>query len=342
MTKEIQAKKVSQTNTQTAYIGSQVVQVGLSNSNQSHRTYLSIEHNIYTNEARIKAQSFEIQSLKSLLTPFQSIENRYKRSGAITCNGLSKKGRSKIKLASRVIESINHLDKSKPATSTMITLTYGKDFPTDHLSKKHLDIFLKRLKRLNGIKSQYLWVAEKQKRGAIHFHILTPDYTPKVWLNDAWNDIVNKWLASTNKTPQTLYPNVIKVNSAGAYLSKYLQKEGQNIGGNGYGIDQITRQMMKPNLTHFASDESSILQTNAIADELTASATKKTAVNFTWKTRENLSCSWISDLNTFAIDEFIKYGMEQNGFKPIKEFNVLQSIKINEIEKILNEKINIY
>ena len=165
---------------------------------------------------------------------------------------LTSKGKSRIRRAARLFQYLAETEKGYKGYATMITLTFGKWYPDDKLGKKLLDTFFKRLKRkLNVNDFYYVWVAERQKRGAIHFHILTPHYTPKNWLNAAWNDIVNKHLdkKGLGQHKQKLYPNVIKVYNAGAYMVKYCQKEGENIKGNGYNMSQQTSNMITPRVT---------------------------------------------------------------------------------------------
>jgi hypothetical protein len=55
----------------------------------------------------------------------------------------------------------------------MLTLTYGEEFPVSGTTaKKHLKLMLEWLIRRFG-NYDYIWVMEFQRRGAIHFHIVT-------------------------------------------------------------------------------------------------------------------------------------------------------------------------
>lgn len=133
----------------------------------------------------------------------------------------------------------------------MITLTFGKNYPSDIIAKNLLDSWLKRLRRkIQATKEDfhYCWVAERQTRGAIHFHILTPHYVPKHFINDSWSDVVNSYYIKQNEAHKTqkLYPNVIAVYNAGAYMAKYCQKQDQDIVGNGYSMSQATSKSIKP------------------------------------------------------------------------------------------------
>ncbi len=300
--------------------GFKLSHVGLSYSLQSHRekkrysyrNHFEIKHNLITNEVKIQPKSI------SLLTQYPSTHDRGKRSGKLFIDGLTLQAKHKIQKASRVLESIHKHEPNLKAYCSLITLTYGKDFPTDHDSKKHLDIFLKRLRRLHPT-CKYIWVAEKQKRGAIHYHILTPYYTPKEFVNNSWNEIVNNWQRSNNKNIQTLLPNVIKVNSAGSYLAKYLQKEGQNIGGNGYGIDQGTRALMKDESIVFIAHDLEPNQVNEIVYAMTQDLSKNQNKCLTWQSKyTTYKGAWIDSLNVFQFQEWLKY--KRHDYNLILEF----------------------
>lgn len=161
--------------------------------------------------------------------------------GQRICNGISGRARRKIKLGCRMFQFYT---KANNRVCGFITLTYGKDFPDDITAKRHLDNFLKRLHRLKGI-TYFLWVAEKQKRMAIHFHILT-DFTEKEFINKAWNEIVQRWQSINGFTFQVVLPNVIGIYFPANYLSKYLSKCDQKILGNIYGMSHALRELTKP------------------------------------------------------------------------------------------------
>lgn len=283
--------------------------VGLSYCLQSHRkkttyskrNYFKIQHNTYTNEIRIQPKSVLLNS------PQKNDHDRGKRSGKLFIEGLTPQARHKIQKASRILENVyNHEPKLK-AYCSMLTLSYGKHFPSDHDSKKHLDTFLKRLRRLHP-NCKYLWVAEKQKRGAIHYHILTPYYTKKEWLNNAWNQIVNKWQSQNNLPTQTVLPNVIKVFQAGSYLAKYLQKEGQNIGGNGYGIDTDTRKLMKDESIYFVTHDLEHDKVNEVVNELIKDVTQSQEKTYTWNSKQSgYVGAWSSGYNIHRLTEWIHY-----------------------------------
>lgn len=169
-----------------------------------------------------------------------------RRKGKLIQKGISVKASRKIKRMARQFQFLVEHDKRFAGYCAFITLSYPYYFPEDHdIAKRHLDNFLKRLRRrIEGF--MYLWVAELQKRGAIHFHILTPHFVNKDLINKAWKDIVSKWYKSEGKEFNKVLPNVKKVYSVGSYMAKYMTKEGKKIQGNMYGASENAHQLLKP------------------------------------------------------------------------------------------------
>ncbi len=297
-----------------------IASVGLSYSNQSHRNFIQISRNLLTGETKIQPKTI------SLITKRTEWRDGG-RNGKLFLEGLTNKGKAKIQKASRVLEQVHKIEHELKAYTSLITLTYGKDFPTDHDSKKHLDTFLKRLRRLHD-NCKYVWVAEKQKRGAIHYHILTPYFTKKEFVNSAWNEIVSKWQIKNGHEQQTLLPNVIKVNSAGSYMAKYLSKEGQNIGGNGYGIDQKTRVLMIDKTFNLIQHDRTPEQINEIVNAIVSKVQKTDTKKFIWKSNyTTYKGCWLREIDMFKLGEFFKY--DRHEFNLITERELLE----NKIER---------
>lgn len=286
-----------------------VVPVGLSYCSQSRRFYIQVKKYI-NGETKVKHQWKQGKTLEELLT--ERI-NTPKRTGLLFQNGLTTKAKAKIKFASRIFQFQVLDGQTEKAYASFITLTYGLHYPEDHLSKKHLEAFIKRIKRKHPY-FQFIWVAEKQKRGAIHYHILTPQYIPKSIINKAWNGIVKKWQRSQIENgckQQEVYPHVGAVNDAGKYMTKYMQKEGENIGGNMYGIDMHTRSLMEPEIITLESD----IDMNDLSQHLSSHIQSKDAVTFTNLDFDKNHQAWISKINTFALTEFLDYSIHELNIK---------------------------
>ncbi len=131
----------------------------------------------------------------------------------------------------------------------MITLSYPKKYPDDRTEKKHLDNFIKRINRFS-FDFMYLWVAEKQKRCAIHFHIITPNFIPMDIINSGWTEIVRKWYQKNGYTFSHVLPNVKAVDNVSRYVTKYITKDENNtIEGNRYNISKCAHELAKPKRT---------------------------------------------------------------------------------------------
>jgi len=182
-----------------------------------------------------------------------------RRTGELIQKGLGVKAKTKIRRLARQFQYLVENNKSFCGYCAFITLSYPFHFPSDHrIAKQHLDNFFKRIRRkIPNI--MYMWVAELQKRGAIHFHILTPSYVNKELINKSWSGIVSKWYKREGVKFERVLPNVKKAFHAGAYMSKYMTKEGEKIQGNMYGVSQNARILLKP-----------IMEDNIIAGEYEA------------------------------------------------------------------------
>lgn len=220
--------------------------VGLSYSPYLTALEYDIQLNIYEwgeSDIRMK-EAYKVNILEQRSKPPKNEGTRVQKE-------LSKRGKIRIKRAARCYQHWALKHNRKKGFATMITLTFGKNYPSDIIAKNLLDSWLKRLRRkIQATKEDfhYCWVAERQTRGAIHFHILTPHYVPKHFINDSWSDVVNSYYIKQNEAHKTqkLYPNVIAVYNAGAYMAKYCQKQDQDIVGNGYSMSQATSKSIKP------------------------------------------------------------------------------------------------
>jgi hypothetical protein len=83
----------------------------------------------------------------------------------------------------------------------------------------------------------YLWKAEFQKNGQLHYHITTPSWIHYSIIKNNWNNLLSKkgmlqnWFSRfPDKMPNsTDVHKVYKMDNIGAYLRKYLSKSDQNI-----------------------------------------------------------------------------------------------------------------
>ena len=75
-----------------------------------------------------------------------------------------------------------------------VTLTYPSDFPSPKESKRHMEIFIKRIKR-KFEDVGFIWKLEPQERGAPHYHLLVWGVDVgdlSLWVPQAWHEIAGK------------------------------------------------------------------------------------------------------------------------------------------------------
>ncbi len=115
--------------------------------------------------------------------------------------------------------------------TTMLTLTYPREFPNDGKSVKHdLKMFLKELRRKVG-KVSVLWFLEFQRRGAPHIHLMLRGvrvYRPmQRWVSETWYRICGtgdeRHLRAGTRLERIRNPNGAR-NYAVKYASKMVQK----------------------------------------------------------------------------------------------------------------------
>jgi len=121
----------------------------------------------------------------------------------------------------------------------MVTLTYhhGSEWRPEHVTRA-LDLLRKWMKREHGESLRYVWVAELQKRGVLHYHVA-------LWLPSGLHvpkfDAAGWWPHGMS--------NVVGARKAVPYLLKYLSKglqvagfpKGARIHGCG-GVDHTLRR----------------------------------------------------------------------------------------------------
>lgn len=83
-----------------------------------------------------------------------------------------KRMRFNVQAASTMLNAEATVDGFRPPDVLMVTLTYrpGRDFQPEHISQ-----FLKAVRHWHNrrdIKMRYVWVAELQERGSLHYHVL--------------------------------------------------------------------------------------------------------------------------------------------------------------------------
>lgn len=117
---------------------------------------------------------------------------------------------------------------------SMLTLTLcSKQMHDDKFIKSQmLNKLLEKLRYNCGMKA-YLWRAERQKNGNIHFHITTNIYVHHADLRRYWNDIQSRYgyvdefeKSNGHRDPNsTDVHSIYKIKNLARYLCKYMSKE---------------------------------------------------------------------------------------------------------------------
>ena len=139
--------------------------------------------------------------------------------------------KSRLRLLSRANALARHYEGA-----VFVTLTYKKSV-CQTTAKSHFDRWWKRVKNWTGYK-EYVWVAELQKRGVIHFHILVQGRLDANWIQDSWRAI----------TQQEVYTHVGGIGKCFAYMAKYMSKSGEYepIVGRRWGCSRQVTQWCQP------------------------------------------------------------------------------------------------
>lgn len=101
------------------------------------------------------------------------------------------------------------------------------------IKKQCLDVWLKYARRVFKLKS-YVWRAERQKNGNIHFHLIADVFIPYDALCDSWNDRLERlgMISQFEKTNGHRHPNstdvhsIFAINDLASYMIKYMTKGG--------------------------------------------------------------------------------------------------------------------
>lgn len=123
-----------------------------------------------------------------------------------------------------------------PFQINFITLTLSSQQIHDdaEIKKMCFQPFLDILRKTYDVK-YYLWRAESQENGRIHFHLCTEKFIPWRWLRTYWNryqeklGYVSRWEKRTGKNDpnSTDVHSIWKCKNVAGYLSKYCGKNSK-------------------------------------------------------------------------------------------------------------------
>lgn len=173
----------------------------------------------------------------------QTVESEKKtRQNRVYTGLLSKFAQKRLKKAINLLIAIaTEKEVQNPTTGkyyrfkvNFITLTLSAPathIPDKEIKRQLLDVWIKRAKRKFKMHN-YVWRAERQKNGNIHFHILSDVYIHHTALKESWNEVQNRLglIDEFEKKHGHRHPNstdvhaVHKIKDLAAYMVKYMTK----------------------------------------------------------------------------------------------------------------------
>lgn len=134
----------------------------------------------------------------------------------------------------------------------LATLTFHENLQDDNQGRKLLSQWLEMAKYRFELK-QYVWKAEPQERGAIHFHLMTNVYIPHSELNYTWNRLLRKNKLNNIDDNSTDIHAVTEAKNLEAYLTDYMLNDEKHAGrrpiqgrlwGCSHGISQAGKKFL--------------------------------------------------------------------------------------------------
>lgn len=116
-----------------------------------------------------------------------------------------------------------------PWKINMITLTFHENMIDDNLARQLLSKWLE-MAKYRWEMHLYIWKAEPQSRGAIHFHISTNTYIPHTEVKYTWNRLLKKHGLNEMHDNSTDVHAVINCKSHENYLSDYFLNDKKHEG----------------------------------------------------------------------------------------------------------------
>jgi hypothetical protein len=160
---------------------------------------------------------------------------------------MNEKSRSKLRFAINLLVAQARWKQVENPTSkrlykfkiNFITLTLSApqmEVSDKMVKSKMLEPWLKNMRNVYKLRS-YVWRAERQKNGNIHFHVTTDSYIPYEAIRDVWNFQQAKFHFITHfqNRNNSVYPNstdvhsVANIKNLASYLVKYMVKDEKGL-----------------------------------------------------------------------------------------------------------------
>lgn len=137
--------------------------------------------------------------------------------------------------------------KREQLLPTFTTLTYPICQTEDLTARKNeLNRFMIYMQRKNFMQ-RYIWRAEAQKNGSLHYHIISDQFINKELVRETWNKCIPNAIQEYGKEAYgTRIESVKDYNKAISYVLKYMTKgseERRQIAGNKWGSSDNLKKM---------------------------------------------------------------------------------------------------
>lgn len=119
--------------------------------------------------------------------------------------------------------------KKVPWKVNFLTLTFHENFQDDNLARKALSRWIE-VAKYRWQMNHYIWKAEPQERGAIHFHLSSNAYIPHQELRYTWNRELRKLgLNNINDNSTDIHAGT-QIKNIESYMADYLCNEEKHAG----------------------------------------------------------------------------------------------------------------
>lgn len=175
---------------------------------------------------------YNVEGDRHLKNPYRKPPEKKAQNGKLSYNS-----KRKIKNALRWLSACatdkkcysKKLKKWMPYKINLITLTFKNNMENDKLARNLLSKWLEMAKHRFKL-THYVWKAETQERGAIHFHIVTNIYIPFEEIRFTWNRLLLKNGFDQRRANSTDVEAITGVNNIASYLCEYFTNEKKQEG----------------------------------------------------------------------------------------------------------------
>ena len=218
-------------------------------------------------------------------------------------------------------------------TFTTLTLSAKQGTHSDYAIKKQcLDNYLQNLRHSGGL-THYIWRAEPQKNGNLHFHITANQSWDWQYIRDTWNNAQKRlgYIDLFNEKHHHINPNstdihsVRKIEKAGAYISKYISKidnDSRLVQGKIWDCSQSLKPKQKCTIYCQGNDHDALcLLERQFEDRIYSADHFKFIPLSKTELVNHLPPEWLTLYNNYLHSINTKYFSGNNEKKPISNFS---------------------